>query len=264
MMCYIGAAPSVVLDLWHLGETQFANLFLPVISGFVIGAWLSGRMAGLVPSTGSRNGVSGGQLTGATLTVALNALIEAPPLLLQQLLITLIAVGVQLVSPTLSLRMLDLFSEGTGIRRVGAVLRLYRDLGNSLWRTGAAGERLAADAWRNVLVCRAGRIRTVAGPRNIEYRSPIGHPEATHENHHRKRDAFGGPANSSNGGYFAGLVATLASDTLAVRLLKPPPLDVELEVVDRGEEGAFTVRHGDVVVGEAKTFGVAATSCLRR
>jgi hypothetical protein len=62
---------------------------------------------------------------------------------------------------------------------------------------------------------------------------------------------FCGPANSSNGGYFAGLVATLASDTLAVRLLKPPPLEVELEVVARGE-GAFEVRHGDAVIGEAK------------
>ena len=41
---------------------------------------------------------------------------------------------------------------------------------------------------------------------------------------------FCGPASSSNGGYFAGLVATLASDTLAVRLVKPPPLDTELEI----------------------------------
>ncbi len=62
---------------------------------------------------------------------------------------------------------------------------------------------------------------------------------------------FCGPARSSNGGYFAGLVATLASDTLAVRLLKPPPLDTEMEVVARGE-GAFEVRHGDTVIGEAK------------
>ncbi len=62
---------------------------------------------------------------------------------------------------------------------------------------------------------------------------------------------FCGPASSSNGGYFAGLVATLASDTLAVRLMKPPPLDTELEITERGE-GAFDVRDGDVVIGEAK------------
>lgn len=62
---------------------------------------------------------------------------------------------------------------------------------------------------------------------------------------------FCGPANSANGGYFAGVVATLASDTLAVRLLKPPPLETELDISER-EDGVFQVRHGDVVVGEAR------------
>jgi hypothetical protein len=61
---------------------------------------------------------------------------------------------------------------------------------------------------------------------------------------------FCGPATSSNGGYFAGLIAGLASDTLAVRLLKPPPLDTQLSVLER-EDGAIEVRHGDTKVGEA-------------
>jgi hypothetical protein len=62
---------------------------------------------------------------------------------------------------------------------------------------------------------------------------------------------FCGPANSSNGGYFAGVVASLASETLAVRLLKPPPLETELSVLER-EDGAIDVRHGESLVGEAK------------
>jgi hypothetical protein len=62
---------------------------------------------------------------------------------------------------------------------------------------------------------------------------------------------FCGPADSSNGGYFAGLVATLASNTLAVRLLKPPPLDTELGVLER-EDGSLEVRHGELLVGEAR------------
>ena len=61
---------------------------------------------------------------------------------------------------------------------------------------------------------------------------------------------FCGPATSSNGGYFAGLVATLASDTLTVRLLKPPPLDTDLGVVKR-EDGTIEVVHGDTRIGEA-------------
>lgn len=62
---------------------------------------------------------------------------------------------------------------------------------------------------------------------------------------------FCGPASSSNGGYFAGLVATLASNTLAVRLLKPPPLDTELAIVERGD-GTLEVRHDDVLIGAAR------------
>jgi hypothetical protein len=62
---------------------------------------------------------------------------------------------------------------------------------------------------------------------------------------------FCGPPSSSNGGYFAGLVATLASRTVAVRLLKPPPLDTELSVVEL-EEGVLQVRQGEEPIGEAR------------
>jgi len=61
---------------------------------------------------------------------------------------------------------------------------------------------------------------------------------------------FCGPPNSSNGGYFAGLLATLASRTLAVRLLKPPPLNVELAVRELGG-GELEVLHGEEPIGAA-------------
>jgi hypothetical protein len=61
---------------------------------------------------------------------------------------------------------------------------------------------------------------------------------------------FHGPSASSNGGYFAGLVAGLSSHTLGVRLLRPPPLDTELTVVEL-PEGKIEVRHGEVPVAEA-------------
>ncbi len=62
---------------------------------------------------------------------------------------------------------------------------------------------------------------------------------------------FCGPADSSNGGYFAGLVATLASETLAVRLLKPPPLETAMAIVER-QGGAIEVRQGETIIGEAR------------
>jgi hypothetical protein len=61
---------------------------------------------------------------------------------------------------------------------------------------------------------------------------------------------FCGPAASANGGYFAGLVAGLASHTLAVRLLRPPPLETELTVLEL-PEGGIEVRDGELLVSEA-------------
>ena len=61
---------------------------------------------------------------------------------------------------------------------------------------------------------------------------------------------FCGPASSSNGGYFAGRVATLAPHTLTVRLLRPPPLDTEFAVMELAG-GVLEVRHGEELIGEA-------------
>jgi hypothetical protein len=62
---------------------------------------------------------------------------------------------------------------------------------------------------------------------------------------------FCGPAGSSNGGYFAGKLATLLARTVSVRLLKPPPLETELTVVPLAD-GAVEVRAGAERIGEAR------------
>jgi hypothetical protein len=62
---------------------------------------------------------------------------------------------------------------------------------------------------------------------------------------------FCGPAASANGGYFAGLVATLAVRTVRVRLLKPPPLNTPLTVREVSD-GVLEVRHGEELVSEAQ------------
>jgi len=61
---------------------------------------------------------------------------------------------------------------------------------------------------------------------------------------------FCGPPDSANGGYFAGLVASLASQTLCVRLLKPPPLNTPLTV--RHGAGMLQVLRGEELIGEAR------------
>lgn len=62
---------------------------------------------------------------------------------------------------------------------------------------------------------------------------------------------FCGPSASSNGGYFAGLVATLAARTLEVRLLRPPPLATELAVREL-DDGGLQVLHAEQPIGEAR------------
>jgi MFS transporter, DHA1 family, multidrug resistance protein len=114
LMCYIGAAPTVVVDRWHLAETQFAWLFLPIISGFVVGAWVSGRMAGRVSLARQARLGFALSLLGSTLMVALQAVFAGPPIPAQQILLLIGSIGVQLVSPTLTLRMLDLFPNARG------------------------------------------------------------------------------------------------------------------------------------------------------
>ena len=61
---------------------------------------------------------------------------------------------------------------------------------------------------------------------------------------------FRGPPESANGGYFAGLVATLASRTLSVRLLTPPPLNIGLAVIQL-DDGGLRVLRGEEPIGEA-------------
>jgi DHA1 family bicyclomycin/chloramphenicol resistance-like MFS transporter len=114
IMCFIGAAPTVVTTHWHLSETQFANLFFPVITGFAIGAWISGRMAGRLPADRQVRWGYTVTLPVGIVTVLLHLLIREPPLLLQQFLLTGDAIGVQLVSPVVTLRMLDLFPKARG------------------------------------------------------------------------------------------------------------------------------------------------------
>ncbi len=69
---------------------------------------------------------------------------------------------------------------------------------------------------------------------------------------------FRGPPESSNGGYFAGLVATLAGRTVSVRLLKPPPLETELGV-SALPDGHLQVMQGAELIGEAQPVMLALT-----
>ena len=67
---------------------------------------------------------------------------------------------------------------------------------------------------------------------------------------------FRGPPTSGNGGYTCGMLAAAASKPVEVRLIKPPPLDRRLEVVDDPATGGLRLMDSAETVATAtpKTF----------
>ena len=114
MMTYLGAAPAIVLGFWHLTETQFAWLFVPIIAGFMLGAWLSGRLAGRISGRRQTRIGFAVSLASSGLVLALHLAVHPLPIVVQEMLIGIDAMGVQLVMPILALRMLDLFPTARG------------------------------------------------------------------------------------------------------------------------------------------------------
>lgn len=110
---YVGSAPAIVMDHWHLNETQFAALTLPIIAGYTFGAARSGRMAGRMDP--QRQALMGYRLLFAmTSLMLLLQLSGDAPVYLQQLLLAAIALGLQLMFPVVMLRILDLFPDSRG------------------------------------------------------------------------------------------------------------------------------------------------------
>jgi DHA1 family bicyclomycin/chloramphenicol resistance-like MFS transporter len=106
---WMGAAPAVILDHWHGTETSFALLTFPVIVGYMLGALISGRLAGHWPP--GRQAVAGYVLLscGVSLMLLLQLLVPGLPVLAQQALLALTTLGLQMLYPVVMLRVIDLF-----------------------------------------------------------------------------------------------------------------------------------------------------------
>jgi DHA1 family bicyclomycin/chloramphenicol resistance-like MFS transporter len=111
---YVGSAPAIVLDHWGLDETMFAALNLPIICGYTIGAVLSGRLAGRLAPQRQANIGFRLLLAITLLMLVLQSAFTAPPIYLQQLLLAAMGLGLQLMYPVVTLRILDLFPDLRG------------------------------------------------------------------------------------------------------------------------------------------------------
>ncbi len=114
VLAYMGSAPYIVMDQWHLGETQFLHLFGPIIAGFVLGSFISGRLAGRVRARSQLLTGFALMLVGASVMEVLHLAMDSPPIHAQQFLMFTIATGAQLIFPVLTIEMLDLFPNARG------------------------------------------------------------------------------------------------------------------------------------------------------
>lgn len=109
---YVVSAPIVVLDLLGKGERDFWMLFVPMIGGLVVGAWLAGRLAETVRADRLVDWAMRLAVVSSVVNVLLVAF--APPLPYAVIGPGLIAVSVATAFPVLQLAMLDLFPHHRG------------------------------------------------------------------------------------------------------------------------------------------------------
>lgn len=108
LFTYIASAPSVVLNLLKLSETQFAWLFIPVIAGMMLGSATSARMAGKMSPLRTVSVGFGLMGIGTALNLASSLWLQ-PAVPWFVLPVGIIGMGVTLAFPTLTLLMLDRF-----------------------------------------------------------------------------------------------------------------------------------------------------------
>ena len=126
LFLYIASAPAFVQDLMGLNERQYAWFFAPAIAGMMLGAFVSGRMAGRMRGVRLANiGFACGG-TAVLVNIAYNAFArDLHPLAFEffgaHLLLPLavlpvmaIAFGIALVFPILTLALLDMYPRQRG------------------------------------------------------------------------------------------------------------------------------------------------------
>ena len=108
LFAWIGSTPAVILDRWHLKETQFYYVFLPIVAGFMVASITGGRIAGLVHRQRQIGWGFACMFGGSIVSLVAHGLWSGPLIALTQATLFFMALGVQLSNPIVSLEMLDM------------------------------------------------------------------------------------------------------------------------------------------------------------
>jgi DHA1 family bicyclomycin/chloramphenicol resistance-like MFS transporter len=110
---YIASAPAFVVDILHLNERQFGWFFVPMISGMMLGAFVSGRSAGRIGGTRLANIGFACCGIAAVVNIVYN-LVATPSVPWAVLPMMLGSFGIALVFPILTLAILDMYPRQRG------------------------------------------------------------------------------------------------------------------------------------------------------
>ena len=174
---YVVSAPAVIYRHLGLSATDFAWLFVPGIGGVIIGAWLSGRLAGR--ATPERTVMLGFVVMAIAATLSIGYHLALPPAIPWTVLpLMLYSLGMALAMPSITLLALDLFPRNRGMAAsvqgftqsmcnallAGIISPLVAGTQLSLAVTAGVAMVLGAACWLNYLrlTLRGG------GPRAVE------------------------------------------------------------------------------------------------
>ena len=119
LFLFIASAPAFVLDLLQfrgqpLDEQDFAWFFVPMIGGMMLGAWLSGRMAGHMDPFRQVALGFGVSAVAMALGLGYNLAVDAPQVPWAVVPVAMNSFGIALVFPIVTLMILDLFPRHRG------------------------------------------------------------------------------------------------------------------------------------------------------
>jgi DHA1 family bicyclomycin/chloramphenicol resistance-like MFS transporter len=114
LFLYISSAPAFILDRLQLGEQQFGWFFVPMISGMMLGAYVSWKAAGKI--SGARLANIGFACCGAAvaLNIGYNLWVDTPSVPWAVLPMSLNAFGIALAFPIITLAILDMYPHQRG------------------------------------------------------------------------------------------------------------------------------------------------------
>ncbi|HET6603379.1 MAG TPA: multidrug effflux MFS transporter [Xanthomonadaceae bacterium] len=156
LFLYISSAPAFVLERLGLNEQQFGWFFVPTISGMMAGAWLSGRMAGRM--SGTRLANLGFAICGSALVLnlAYNLAVSPPRIPLAVMPMTVLAFGIALVFPILTLAILDMYPRQRG---AASSMQMFVGLVSHTIVAGAISPAVSHDA---LWLCLVSAVFTAA------------------------------------------------------------------------------------------------------